>query len=51
MKRIFAALILILLASSIFAQGADWFKGSFEDAKAKAAQENKHVLIDFYSDG
>ena len=51
MKRSLAVMILILLASSLFAQSANWFEGSFEEAKAKAAQENKHILVDFYSDG
>ena len=51
MRKAFVTIVLILLASSLFAQGAEWFKGSFEEAKAKAAAENKHVLIDFYSDG
>lgn len=51
MKRTIAVIVLLLLASSLLAQSANWFEGSFEEAKAKAAQENKHIIVDFYSDG
>ena len=51
MKKILAAAMLILLASSLLAQNMPWFEGSFKDAKKTAANENKHLLIDFYSDG
>lgn len=51
MKRIFAMLLLLLLPASLFAQTDVWFTGSLDDARAKAAAENKLVLIDFSSDG
>ena len=51
MRKMIAVAILVLLATSLFAQSTVWFEGSFEDAKTKATKENKHLLVDFYSDG
>ena len=50
-KCISIAVLLLLLASFAFASDGVWFKGTFEQAKLKAKQENKLLIIDFYSDG
>jgi len=34
-----------------FAAGQNWFKGTLEEAVAKAKNEKKLVLLDFYSGG
>lgn len=50
MKRTAVGLVLLLcLASMVSAQA--WFKGSLDDAVAKAGTEGKKVLIDFFSYG
>jgi hypothetical protein len=46
-KQLTALALLIALVSSASAQ--NWFKGSLDDALAKAKTENKKVLIDFFS--
>jgi hypothetical protein len=48
-KTLIASWALILLAGS--AAGQVWFKGSVDEAVAKAKIEKKLVLVDFYSDG
>jgi uncharacterized protein YyaL (SSP411 family) len=48
-KAVGCALFLLLLAGAASAQGLDWFKGSPDEAFAKAKAENKLVLIDFSS--
>lgn len=40
---------ILVLASTASAQ--NWFKGTLEQAVAKAKVENKLVLVDFYSGG
>jgi hypothetical protein len=49
MKKTFLLLMVFVLASFVSAQ--DWFKGSLDQALAKAKTENKLVLLDFYSGG
>jgi hypothetical protein len=49
MKKIASLSILLLFASAAFGQA--WFKGTLDDALAKAKSEKKLVLIDFYSSG
>lgn len=49
MKKIASLSILLLLASAAF--GQVWFKGTFDEALAKAKSEKKLVLVDFYSSG
>ena len=49
MKKTLALSMMFVLASSASAQ--TWFKGSLDQAAAKAKSENKLVLIDFYSAG
>ncbi len=50
-KKKYAALsfFLLFLVSSAFAQ--NWFKGTLDEAVAKARTENKKVLLDFFSGG
>ena len=50
MKKVLAFLALVLLIAS-FAEAQDWFKGSLDQAVAKAKSENKRVLLDFFSGG
>jgi hypothetical protein len=47
MKKALLLLMVLVLASTATAQ--NWFKGSLDQAIAKAKIENKLVLIDFYS--
>lgn len=49
MKKVALFSILILFASAAF--GQVWFKGTFDEALAKAKGEKKLVLVDFYSSG
>ena len=51
MKKTAIVLFIILFSGFAAAQESVWFKGTFEEAKANAKQENKLILIDFYSDG
>jgi len=50
MKKVLAFLAFVLLIAS-FAAAQDWFKGSLDQAVAKAKTENKRVLLDFFSGG
>ncbi len=49
MKKAVLFLAVLALASSAFAQ--NWFKGTLDQAVAKAKSESKLVLVDFYSGG
>ena len=49
MKKAVLFLAVLVLASSAFAQ--NWFKGTLDQAVAKAKSESKLVLVDFYSGG
>jgi hypothetical protein len=49
MKKTLILFLVLVLAS--FASAQSWFKGSLDQAVAKAKAENKLVLIDFYSSG
>ncbi len=50
MKKILPLLlVLTLIAGPAAAQ--IWFKGTVDEAAAKAKAESKLVLVDFYSDG
>jgi len=50
MKKALAFLAIMFLIAS-FAAAQDWFKGSLDQAVAKAKTENKLVLLDFFSGG
>jgi hypothetical protein len=49
MKKFLVAALVLVLAS--FASAQNWFKGTLDQAMAKAKAENKLVLLDFYSGG
>lgn len=49
MKRFLVVALVFVLAS--FASAQNWFKGTLDQAVAKAKTENKLVLLDFYSGG
>ena len=49
MRKFLSAVIIFLFAALTFANGTEWFKGSFDEAKVKAAKEGKLILVHFYS--
>lgn len=49
MRKALALTLLLLLAAAASAQSLEWFKGSLDEAFAKAKAENKLVLLDFSS--
>ena len=49
MRKHLSAFIILLFAALSFAKGTEWFKGSFDEAKEKAAKEGKLILVHFYS--
>jgi hypothetical protein len=49
--RKFASLSFMVILAASTAAGQNWFKGSLDQAVAKAQTENKRVLLDFYSGG
>jgi hypothetical protein len=49
MKKAALVCALLLLASTAFAQYDQFFKGTFEQAQAKAKDENKKLLFYFNS--
>lgn len=49
MKKFLAFAFVLILAS--FASAQSWFKGTLDQAVAKAKAENKLVLVDFYNGG
>jgi hypothetical protein len=49
MKKGVVFSILLAIAAAASAQSLNWFKGSLDDAFAKAKAENKLVLVDFSS--
>jgi hypothetical protein len=48
-KTIIGLAVLAALVSSASAQ--NWFKGTFDEAQAKAKAENKMLLVNFFSGG
>ncbi len=48
MKKFLALAFVLVLASAASAQ-TTWFKGTLDEAVAKAKVEHKLVLVDFYS--
>ncbi len=50
MKKTLNLLLMVLVLASL-ASAQSWFKGSLDQAVAKAKSENKLVLVDFYSGG
>ena len=51
MRKSLSLLVILLLTATAFANGTEWFKGTYEEAKAAAQKEGKLLIIDFYSDG
>ena len=49
MKKLTVLLVVLVLASSAFAQNTMWFKGTLDEAFAKAKIDHKPLLLDFYS--
>jgi hypothetical protein len=50
MKKVVLASALLILASAAFAQAPNpFFKGTLDQALAKAKAENKKLLLDFNS--
>jgi hypothetical protein len=49
MKKVLILSVALVLASAAFAQNPEWFKGSLDEAYAKAKVDHKLVLVDFYS--
>ena len=49
MKRNILVLILVLNIHSVFAEGIEFFQGTWNDALAKAKKENKIIFVDFYT--
>ena len=49
MKKALFALAVLAFAASASAQS--WFKGTLDEAVARAKTEKKLVLLDFYSGG
>lgn len=48
MRKFIVLPLILLFATSAFAQ-TDWFKGTFDEAKAAAEKESKLILINFTS--
>ena len=48
MKKFLALAFVLVLASAASAQ-TTWFKGTLDEAVAKAKVDHKLVLVDFYS--
>ncbi len=51
MKRALVVLLTLLFASVAYGQESIWFDGTFDEAKVKAKNEGKLILIDFFAYG
>jgi hypothetical protein len=49
MKKYLILILLPLLSVSAMAQGVRWFEGSFDEALAQSAEEDKPVLLFMFS--
>lgn len=49
MKRILSLLSILCFCSSIFAQGIDFFHGTWEEALAEAKKQEKLIFVDAYA--
>ncbi len=49
MERIFLILLFCWVSNSAFAEGIEFFKGSWEEAKEKALTEDKVIFVDAYT--
>ncbi len=50
MKNCFVGFLMLLVTFSIKAQGIEFFQGTFDEALAKAKNENKIVFMDAYAE-
>ena len=51
MRKGIALFLLFLIPFSAFGQGTQWFKGSFDEALAEGGEQNKLIMLFFYSQG
>ncbi len=49
MKKVLLQLILVLITSGIYAQGIEFFHGTYEEVLKKARKENKQIFADIYT--
>lgn len=49
MKKLLLTAFLSCLSFTIFAQGIEFFEGTWEEAKAEAKKTNKHIFMDAYT--
>ena len=49
MKKTLVLFAVLVLASAAFAQNPMWFKGTLDEAFAKAKADHKPLLLDFSS--
>ena len=50
MKKLIAIIVIFLLIGTTLPQEVNWFDGTFDEAKVKAEQEGKPILIEFFSE-
>ena len=50
MRTATCLMLVLVLASALYANESVWFEGSFDDMKAAAQQQGKLLAIDFSSD-
>ena len=49
MKKLISFAAILLLLGTAFPQEVNWFDGTFDEAKIKAGNEGKQILIEFFS--
>ena len=49
MRKILFIAIFAIASTMSFAQGIEFFKGTFEEAKVKATKENKKIFVDVFT--
>jgi hypothetical protein len=47
MKKLITFAAIFLLLGNAFPQEVSWFEGTFDEAKVKAKESEKHILIEF----
>ncbi len=51
MRKYLVIFLLLFFVSSAFAQNTIWFNGTWDEAKTKAKNEDKFILIFYWEDG
>ncbi len=51
MRKLMILSLILLFSATAFADGTEWFKGSFDEAMDLAKKEGKLILIHFTSPG